>query len=119
VLGANGGGALVNVLSVLSWISLPGTGPYATAKAASWAMTNAVRHALRAQGTQVLGLHVAFMETDMTAHVVGPKAAPADVVRQALEAMEAGAEEILADETTRQVKRGLSAQPGVYLGLPG
>ncbi len=119
VLGANGGGALVNVLSVLSWLSLPGAGPYGVAKAGAWSMTNGVRHALRAQGTQVLGLHVAFMDTDMTAHVTGPKVAPAEVVRQALEALESGAEEILADETTRQVKHALSAQPGVYLGLPG
>ena len=118
VLGANGGGALVNVLSVLSWISLPGSGPYSAAKAASWSMTNGVRHALRGQGTQVLALHVAFMDTDMTARIPGPKAAPADVVRQALAALAAGEEEILADATTRQVKAGLSAQPGVYLGLP-
>lgn len=119
VLAANGGGGLVNVLSVLSWITLPGAGPYCVAKAAAWSMTNGVRHALRAQGTQVLGLHVAFMDTDMTAHVTGPKVAPADVVRQALAALEAGAEEILADDTTRQVKRALSDDPGVYLGLPG
>jgi NAD(P)-dependent dehydrogenase (short-subunit alcohol dehydrogenase family) len=119
VLGANGGGALLNVLSVLSWISLPGAGPYCVAKAAAWSMTNGVRHALRAQGTQVLGLHVAFRDTDMTAHVSGPKAAPAGVVRQALAALEAGKEEILADEPTRQAKRGLSSEPGAYLGLPG
>ncbi|MBB3225171.1 SDR family oxidoreductase [Pseudoduganella umbonata] len=118
VLGANGGGALINVLSVLSWISLPGAGPYCVAKAASWSMTNGIRHALRAQGTQVLGVHVGFMETNMTAHVPGPKAAPADVVRQALAALEAGAAEILADDLTRQVKRGLSADPGAYLLPP-
>jgi NAD(P)-dependent dehydrogenase (short-subunit alcohol dehydrogenase family) len=118
VLGANGGGALTNVLSVLSWISLPGAGTYSITKAGAWSMTNGVRHSMRAQGTQVLGLHVAFMETDMTANVAGPKAAPADVVRQALTALEDGAQEILADETTRQVRRGLSAQPGVYLQLP-
>jgi NAD(P)-dependent dehydrogenase (short-subunit alcohol dehydrogenase family) len=118
VLGANGGGALLNVLSVLSWISMPGADPYCVAKTASWAMTNGVRHALRAQGTQVIGLHVAFMETDMVAHLPGPKAAPADVVRHALAALEAGAEEILSDDTTRQVKRGLSAEPGVYLLPP-
>ena len=118
VLATKGGGGIVNVLSVLSWIALPGAGPYCVAKAAAWSMTNAVRQALRAQGTQVLALHVAFMDTDMTAHVAGPKAAPADVVRQALAALEAGEEEVLADETTRQVKAGLSAQPAVYLLPP-
>jgi hypothetical protein len=82
-------------------------------------MTNGVRTALHDQGTQVLGLHVAFMDTDMTAGLEGAKAAPADVVRQALAALEAGAQEILADEMTRQAKRGLAAEPGVYLGAPG
>lgn len=117
-LATKGGGGIVNVLSVLSWVTLPGAGPYCAAKAAAWSMTNAVRQALRAQGTQVLALHVAFMDTDMTAHVAEPKAAPADVVRQALAALEAGKEEVLADETTRQVKQGLSAEPGVYLLPP-
>lgn len=119
VLRANGGGAIVNVLSVLSWISIPGGGTYAASKAATWSMTNGVRHALKAQGTQVVGVHVAFMDTDMTAGVEAPKASPADVVVQAIAAIEAGDEEVLADEPTRQVKRGLSAERGVYLDAPG
>ena len=119
VLRANGGGAIVNVLSVLSWISIPGGGTYAASKAATWSMTNGVRHALRAQGTQVVGVHVAFMDTDMTAAVDAPKASPSDVVAQAIAAIEAGDEEVLADEPTRQVKRGLSAERGIYLDAPG
>lgn len=118
VLRANGGGAIVNVLSVLSWISIPGGGTYAASKAATWSMTNGVRHALRAQGTQVVGVHVAFMDTDMTAGVEAPKASPSDVVAQAIAAIEAGDEEVLADEPTRQVKRGLSAERGIYLDAP-
>jgi NAD(P)-dependent dehydrogenase (short-subunit alcohol dehydrogenase family) len=119
ILRANGGGAIVNVLSVLSWISIPGGGTYAASKAATWSMTNGVRLALKAQGTQVVGVHVAFMDTDMTAGVDAPKASPADVVAQTIAALEAGEEEVLADEPTRQVKRGLSAARGVYLDAPG
>lgn len=119
VLREQGGGAIVNVLSILSWLSLPNAETYAISKAACWSMTNGVRSALRAQGTQVLALHVSFMDTDMTAAIDVAKAAPDDVVRQALAALEAGAEEVLADEATRQVKRGLSFEPGVYLGQPG
>jgi short-subunit dehydrogenase len=50
VLAANDGGAIVNVLSVLSWISLPGGGTYSASKAAAWSLTNGLRHELRGQG---------------------------------------------------------------------
>ncbi len=119
VLAANGGGAIVNVLSVLSWLNLTGAATYSASKAAAWSLTNGLRHELRAQGTQVVGLHVGFMDTDMTAKLDVPKAAPADVVRQTLEALAAGQDEVFADELTRQVKKGLSAQPGVYLAAAG
>lgn len=119
ILGANGGGAIVNVLSVLSWISIPGGATYGMSKAATWSMTNGVRIALKPQGTQVLGLHVAFMETDMTAGIDAPKASPHDVVAQAIAGLEAGQEEVLADALTREVKRGLSLERGVYLDATG
>lgn len=119
ILGANGGGAIVNVLSVLSWISIPGAATYGMSKAATWSMTNGVRLALKPQGTQVVGLHVAFMDTDMTAGIDAPKASPHDVVGQAIAALEAGQEEVLADAPTREVKRGLSLERGVYLDASG
>lgn len=116
VLAANGGGAIVNVLSVLSWLTLPGSGPYSASKAAGWALGNALRQELKAQRTQLLALHVAFMDTDMARNAPGPKQAPEDVVRQALAALEAGQPELLADALTRQVKQGLAAERAVYLG---
>jgi NAD(P)-dependent dehydrogenase (short-subunit alcohol dehydrogenase family) len=75
VLKANGGGALVNVLSVLSWVNLPGTALYSASKAAAWSLTNALRQELRGQGTQVVALHVGYMDTDMARNVQSPKAA--------------------------------------------
>ena len=115
VLASNGGGAILNVLSIASWISSPLLATYAATKSAAWSLTNGLRHELRAQGTQVLGLHVGFVDTDLTRGMDVPKSLPEDVVRAALDALEAGADEVLADEITRQVKQGLSAQPGVYL----
>ncbi|WP_386068682.1 SDR family oxidoreductase [Tahibacter sp. UC22_41] len=115
VLGANGGGALVNVLSVLSWVTVPGTAMYSASKAAAWALTNALRQELAAQNTLVTALHVGYMDTDMAAHVQTPKANPADVANQVLDAVRDGREEVLADELSRQVKAGLAADPGVYL----
>lgn len=117
-LARHGGGAIVNVLSVLSWISLPGGATYCISKAAAWSMTNGLRHALRAQGTQVLALHLGFMDTDMTRGVEAPKAAPGDVVRQVFAALAAGQEEVCADELSRHVRQSLSADPGVYLHAP-
>ena len=64
----------------------------------------------------MLALHVAFMDTDMTKGIDAPKANPRDVVRQTLEALAAGRDEVLADDLTRQVKRGLSAERGIYIG---
>lgn len=77
ILAANGGGAILNVLSALTWISIPGAfGTYAASKAALWSLTNSLRLDLEAQGTQVTALHVGFMDTDMTKGLTVPKAAP-------------------------------------------
>jgi NAD(P)-dependent dehydrogenase (short-subunit alcohol dehydrogenase family) len=114
VLAANGGGAIVNVLSVLSWLSLPTSATYSASKSAAWSLSNGLRTALRDQGTQVLSLHVAFMDTDMTTHVPGPKASPDDVAKLTFDALEAGQFEVLADPLTRQVKAGLSAEAPPY-----
>lgn len=115
VLAANGGGAILNVLSIASWINSPLLGVYGMSKSAAWAMTNGTRIELSAQHTQVLALHVGFIDTDLTRGFDVPKSSPDEVVSTALDALEAGASEVLADEVTRQVHAGLSAQPAVYL----
>jgi NAD(P)-dependent dehydrogenase (short-subunit alcohol dehydrogenase family) len=108
VLGANGGGALVNILSIVSWFTNPDNATYGASKAAAWAMTNGVRTELAAQGTLVVGVHAGFIDTDMTVGIDAPKSSPADVARQVLDAVEAGQVEVLADERTRKVKAALS-----------
>jgi short-subunit dehydrogenase len=115
VLPGNGGGAILNVLSIASWINSPLLGAYGATKSAAWALTNGLRHELREQGTQVLGLRMGFVDTELTRGFEVPMTAPNVVVSRALDALEAGASEVLADEITRQVKRGLSAEPGIYL----
>ena len=113
VLAANGGGALLNVLSVVSWVHPPVLGSYAASKAAAWALTNTLRLELRAQGTQVLGMHVGFVDTDLARGFEAPKSTPDAVVSRTFDALEAGADEALADDMSQQVLQGLSA--GVYL----
>jgi NAD(P)-dependent dehydrogenase (short-subunit alcohol dehydrogenase family) len=115
VLARNGGGAIVNVLSIASWIQRPTLGVYASTKSAAWGLTNTLRHELREQGTQVLGLHMGFVDTDLTRGIDAPKSTPEEIVRRTLDALAAGDEEVLADDMTRQVKLGLAAQPPVYL----
>jgi len=114
-LAANGGGALLNVLSIASWINRPLLGVYGMSKSAAWALTNGLRHELREQGTQVLGLHMGFVDTELTRGIDAPKSTPQAIVSEAFDALEAGEEEVLADEATRAVKLGLSVRPAVYL----
>jgi NAD(P)-dependent dehydrogenase (short-subunit alcohol dehydrogenase family) len=101
------GGHVLNVHSVLSWLAISGS--YSATKAALWSMTNALRLDLAPKGVGVTGLHVGYVDTDMAAAVDAPKSAPADVARQALDGVEAGAHEVLADEVSRTVKQALAA----------
>lgn len=109
VLAANGGGALVNVLSVLSWLAAPSTALYSASKAAEWSLTNSLRVELHRQGTLVVGVHCAYLNTDMAALVDVPKLAPERVVELTFEAVERGRTEVLADDISRQVKAALAA----------
>jgi NAD(P)-dependent dehydrogenase (short-subunit alcohol dehydrogenase family) len=118
VLKANGGGAIVNVLSVLSWVNIPSAATYSASKSAAWSLTNGLRGELRAQGTQVVGVHVGYMDTDMTKGLDTAKANPDDVAQQIVDALASGAEEVLADDLSRNVRQGLAAPRGVYLGEP-
>ena len=112
VLAANGGGANLNVLSLLSWLHLSDYGAYSSAKAAGWAQTNVARQELEPHGTQVTPLHVGYMDTDMSDYVdASQKSDPAVVVATALDGIAAGATEVLADEITESVKQQLSVAP--------
>jgi len=109
IIEGNGGGAILNVLSVLSWLHPGGLGGYTAAKAAEWALTDAVRDQLAPRGITVAALHVGYMDTDMAAAVPADrKVDPAGVARFALDEVVAGRPEILADELSRGVKLGLS-----------
>ena len=115
VLGKNGGGGMLNVLSVSSWLSAPVLAAYSISKAAAWSLTNALRNEMREQNTQVLGLHVGFIDTDMTYGFEAEKLSPEFVVSRTFESLEAGASEVAVGEWTQEIKRGLSDAPGVYI----
>jgi NAD(P)-dependent dehydrogenase (short-subunit alcohol dehydrogenase family) len=107
-IAANGGGTILNILSALSWLTFPQVGAYSAAKSAEWSMTNTLRTQLADRGIRVAGLHVGYMDTDLAAHVSGPKSDPADIARIAIDGIEADLYEILADDTSRRVRAGLS-----------
>ncbi|MFC3500598.1 SDR family oxidoreductase [Micromonospora krabiensis] len=114
VLARNGGGAILNVLSALSWFAFDGANAYGAAKAAAWSLTNGVRLELAKQGTLVTGLHLGSVDTDMMADYDGEKGDPADVVRAALDGIEADKLEVVADEWSAHVKASLAADPSAF-----
>jgi NAD(P)-dependent dehydrogenase (short-subunit alcohol dehydrogenase family) len=107
-LAAGGGDAILNVLSVLSWLSLPSAGACAAAKSAEWSLTSAIRKELAAQGTHVSGLHLGYMDTEMVSHIDAPKLDPVDTARLALDGIEAGDREIVADDLSRLIRQRLA-----------
>jgi NAD(P)-dependent dehydrogenase (short-subunit alcohol dehydrogenase family) len=109
VLARNGGGAIVNMLSALSWATLEQTANYSATKAAGWAYTNGLRQSLAGQGTLVVGVHAGYIDTDMVEGVDAPKISPEEVARQTVEAIAAGREEVLADDTSRGAKARVGA----------
>src|SRR5436190_10697435 len=104
VLRDNGGGALVNMLSVLSFMSMPQAATYSASKAAAWSLTNALRVELRQQGTLVVAVHAGFIDTDMAAGVNAEKISPESVATQIVAAIEGDVEEVLADPTSETVR---------------
>ncbi|WP_285035076.1 SDR family oxidoreductase [Plantibacter sp. ME-Dv--P-095] len=114
VIEGNGGGAIVNVLSALSWFAHPGSGGYAAAKAAEWNMTNAVRLELAPKGVSVQGLHLGAADTDIMAGYEGPMVDPADVARASLDGVEQGVAEVVVDDWSAMVKASLANAPEAF-----
>jgi len=112
VLARNGGGAIINVHSALSWLARPGA--YAASKTAFWGLTNALRLELAEQKTQVVGAHLGYTDTPFIAHLDVPKSDPAVIVSNILDALEAGEDEAMADDTSVQVK---SILPSMTTGI--
>ncbi|MFF2324661.1 MULTISPECIES: SDR family oxidoreductase [unclassified Streptomyces] len=112
VIESNGGGSVLNVLSVLSWLHPAGYGAYSASKAAAWSLTDSIREELAPRGITVTALHVGYMDTGMARDIpADQKTDPAAVAAQALDGIEKNLPEVLADEVTRQVKQSLSMTP--------
>ena len=95
------------MLSVTSWVGAPNLATYSASKSAAWGFTNAARVQLKLQGTQVVGVHVGLVDTDLAVGIEGDKIPPQTVAKSALDALEAGQSEAVVDEFSRGVKSAL------------
>ncbi|MDJ0390224.1 SDR family oxidoreductase [Roseomonas sp. E05] len=117
VLRRNGGGALVNMLSVVSWYVYPFNATYCTSKFAALAATDALRIELKAQGTRVVGVYAGFIDTDMAARVQGEKTAPRQVAERALEGIRRGWDDVRADKAAEDLWAMFRADPAQLRSL--
>jgi NAD(P)-dependent dehydrogenase (short-subunit alcohol dehydrogenase family) len=111
VLARNGGGAIANMLSMLSWFVSPAAGTYCVSKHAALAVTNAVRFQLKSQGTQVVGVYAGLVDTEMAAKSNRPKTSPRQVAERTLEGIEAGSDHVYADARAEEVWKSLGTDP--------
>ncbi|WP_201778814.1 SDR family oxidoreductase [Streptomyces sp. 150FB] len=111
VLAANGGGAVVNVLSVLSFINYAPWGSYSATKSAAWSLNNSVRDELAGQHTRVVAVHAGLVDTEMADGITLPKIPVSDFVSATVDGLEAGRIEVLVDEHTRAFKPLLADHP--------
>ena len=111
ILATNGGGTLINVLSILSRMANPAGGGYSASKAAALSLTQAVRAELQAQGTRVIGVLPGFVDTDMAAGVNAPKIQPSDVVRATFDALLTDHEDVYPGEQASQIAAWLLQDP--------
>jgi NAD(P)-dependent dehydrogenase (short-subunit alcohol dehydrogenase family) len=116
---ANAPGAILNVVSVVSWLHPSSLGAYAAAKTALWAQTDSVRDELAPRDVAVTAVHIGFMDTDMTAGMTAMKTDPAVIAALAIDGVERGAIEVITDDLTRGAKAALSADRGVAQFPPG
>jgi NAD(P)-dependent dehydrogenase (short-subunit alcohol dehydrogenase family) len=115
ILAKQGGGALINILSALSWLNIPESGPYSASKSAQWSLTNGLRNELLEQKTLVIGVHPGYIDTDMAAGVDASKTSPQEVVQKTLDALKDETKEVLIEDTGRWVKSTLSGADAAYL----
>ncbi len=111
VLAKNGGGAIVNMLSVVSWFVLPFNATYCTSKHAALAVTDGLRIELKGQGTRVVGVYAGFIDTDMAAASTAPKTPPRQVAEATLNGLREGIDHVLADQRAHEIQNSVRTDP--------
>lgn len=111
VLKKNGGGAIANMLSVVSWFVYGGNATYCASKHAALAVTDGVRLELKAQGTQVVGIYAGYIDTDMAAGVPNSKVSPQQVAERTLDGIRAGIDNVRADQRAEEIWQASRTDP--------
>jgi short-subunit dehydrogenase len=111
IIGQNGGGAIANMLSVASIVSVPWFGTYSATKAAAMSLTQTMRWDFEPFGVSVVGIYAGLIDTEMVENIESAKVSPDAVVTRALDGIEAGEVDIATDErsaaTCAQFQSGL------------
>lgn len=105
VLAGNGGGAIANVLTLLSLASMPALGGYSASKAAAFSLTQALRAELRDRNIAVHGVYPGAVDTAMIAEMQMPKTSPDEVAAAIVDGIAAGVEDIFPDAMARDLGR--------------
>lgn len=103
VLEANGGGTIVNTLTLLSLASMPGFAAYNASKAAAWSMSLSLRASLQPKNVQVVNAFPGAIDTDMLSGVEIDKTSPDDVAKEILLAVQNNQEDVFPDPMSKQV----------------
>jgi NAD(P)-dependent dehydrogenase (short-subunit alcohol dehydrogenase family) len=107
VLKANDGGTIVNIVTIVSRVTIPMLGSYCASKWAMFSLTQGVRAELAKQGTFVVSVNPGAIDTDMAKGIEMAKLDPADVARQSLQAVESGAEDIYVGDMAQGLMQGV------------
>jgi len=119
ILAGNGGGAIINLASIASYVNFPALGSYSASKAAVHSLTQGIRAELNAQGTRVVGVYPGPVDTDMAAGIEMDKTSPEEVVRSVLDGLAAGTEDIYPDPTSSEMHAGLLDDPKAIERMAG
>lgn len=117
VLQKNSESYIVNILSDVSWEPSTFLASYAISKAAAWSYTNSTRQALSPLNVHVMGVHVGFIDTDLTQTLEIPKISPKTVAEQVFDGIEQNAFEVLVGESTQKLKQDLTAVIPSYVKI--
>ena len=111
ILSANGGGAIINMLSILARVALPMYGSLCASKAAALSLTQGVRGELAKQGTLVVAVMPGAVDTEMERNFPPPKLPPAEAARAALDGVERSIEEVYPGDMAMGMSQGLASDP--------
>jgi NAD(P)-dependent dehydrogenase (short-subunit alcohol dehydrogenase family) len=111
ILKANGGGAIVNMQSIIALVNFPKNGGYSASRASSLSMTQGIRAEFAAQGTLVIAVLPGTVDTKMSKNDPPPKVAPAEVARVALQAVIDGIEEVYPGEQATEMAAQMLKNP--------